>query len=392
MNTMVPKCRLLLLLAAVTAAAMLFGAGSSRTRYPKPDYVPLVQVIDYFDYAYQFNCTTGKLKVGKEEDWVIFMVGTHEVYHQDKLELLGKKVKFHQGQILVPSDGVDLIIRYLHKRRLEWVYREGSFSVADGREGRSRPQRPQSRERLYKNSDSDYQIHTIIIDPGHGGKDPGGIGIDGVMEKEVVLGVSKEIKNELARLYRNKEIIMTREDDRFVSLGERSQIANGVPPEKNPVLVSIHANVGLNEQAKGYETYFLSLEPFGEQARDVASMENSVLAFEIENYNQHLREIINRIVDIEYRRESMQMAGYIQEQLNVSIGKYTENRGVKSAFFYVLKEVKMPSVLVEIGFVTNKKETRNLMREDYQYKIARGIALGIDDFVDTFNRTRAFTR
>ena len=129
-----------------------------------------------------------------------------------------------------------------------------------------------------------------------------------------------------------------------------------------------------------------------EEARDVASMENSVLGFEIENYNEYLKQIINRIVDIEYRRESMKLAQYIQSGIEVSLGNETTSRGVKSAFFYVLKAVKMPSVLIEIGFVTNSRESQNLLNPQYTDKIANGIADGIVQFTEVFSESEGFTK
>ena len=121
-------------------------------------------------------------------------------------------------------------------------------------------------------------------------------------------------------------------------------------------------------------------------------MENSVLNFESENYNDYLKEIINRIVDLEYRRESIKLAEFIQNRLSGTVGLKSTDRGVKGAFFYVLKAAKMPAVLVEIGFVTNKEEALNMLKPDYQKRLAKGIAEGIGDFITTFRRTEGFTK
>ncbi len=205
------------------------------------------------------------------------------------------------------------------------------------------------------------------------------------------MGVAKELNRELKRRLRDKDILLIRRDDTFLSLEARGEVANSIDPEKNPLFISIHANVSFTPSTKGYESYFLSIDSSDEKARDVALRENSVLEFEVENYDDHLIEIINRIVDIQYRRESMLLAEYIQNGLEKKLGNDSENRGVKSAFFYVLKSSKMPAVLVEIGFVTNEREAINMLQKDYQRRLARGISDGIEDFINTFHKSNGFT-
>jgi N-acetylmuramoyl-L-alanine amidase len=184
---------------------------------------------------------------------------------------------------------------------------------------------------------------------------------------------------------------MTRSDDVFLTLEERGSIANDVDPTRNPIFISVHANVSFAEPTQGYETYYLSLEAVGEKARDVASRENSVLSFETEGESGYVEEIINRLVDIQYRRESMLLAEYIQGGLDRRVGAEGMNRGVKGAYFYVLKESKMPAVLVEIGFVTNREEALRLQEPDYQERIARGISDGIEAFLTAFEKSEGFT-
>ena len=203
--------------------------------------------------------------------------------------------------------------------------------------------------------------------------------------------MAEELKRELVKKIKGKKILITREKDRFVSLEERGKIANDTDPDENTIFISIHANASFNKNTFGYETYFLSLDPIDEAARDVASMENSVLIYETDNDSEYLTEIINRIVDVEYRRESIKLAESIQKSLRGTIGNDSADRGVKSAFFYVLKSSKMPAVLIEIGFLTNKDEALKMIQSDYQKRIARGIAEGINDFILLFRKTEGFT-
>ncbi len=374
------------------AVVFLFCSGAPSVE-ERPEYVPLTEVIEWFDFDYRFFSTTGALEIGKGDNKLTFLIETNEVHCADgRIIYLKERMILQGGQLLISADGVDLVIKHLLKRNFPWEYVDNTFIAYDGSR-EVKVSRPEQRGREpYVKRGYGYDIRTIIIDPGHGGKDPGGVGYNNIKEKDIVLDVGKELKRELKRRFRNREILITREEDTFVSLEDRGKIANSTAPRKNPIYISIHANISFTSNTQGYESYFLSLEPFNEDARDVASMENSVLEFEIENYNDYLREIINRIVDIEYRRESMHLAELIQKNMEMALGKESVNRGVKSAFFYVLKGVKMPSVLVEIGFVSNGEEALKMQKSEYKKRIAKGIADGIDEFITIFNKTDGFTK
>ncbi|HUT66312.1 MAG TPA: N-acetylmuramoyl-L-alanine amidase [Spirochaetota bacterium] len=378
-----------ILSAVLIASLLLFFAGMP-TQEDRPDLVPLADVVEQLELDYEFNTSTGILKVEKNGAALLFQLGTTEVNIPDgTVVFMKEKTQVSDAVLLIPAGGVDLVIRYIVKKPLKWGYEGGSFFTYQGK--RPVTERPQG-ERMPDRGPSGYEVKTIIIDPGHGGKDPGGIGHNNVKEKDIVLKVALELQRRLKKTLRGIDIIVTREDDTFISLEDRSRIANSTDPAKNPIYVSIHANVSFSDSTQGFESYFLTIEPVNEEARDVASMENSVLGFEIEDYNEYLKEIINRIVDIEYRRESMKLAQYIQSGIEGSLGNETTSRGVKSAFFYVLKAVKMPSVLIEIGFVTNSRETQNLLKPEYEGKIAKGIAQGIVEFTEVFSESEGFTR
>ncbi len=369
---------------------VLFSGTAGTGEAPRPEYVPAAGVVKSFGYDFEYNAASGTLEIRNNGSRALFVLGTNKVFINNNARFLQKKTVLKDGQFLIPADGVDIIIVYLARKRPSWQYANGVLTLR----GESTRIRDLSRQKKFGPGSRNYpyDIQVIVIDPGHGGKDPGGIGYNDIEEKDIVLEVSREIKKELQKKYRGKEIIMTRDKDVFVSLEERGEIANRIKPEKNPIFISVHANVSFKLDASGYESYFLSLTPFDEVAREVAQVENSVLNFEIEDHNEYIKEIINRIVDIEYRRESAKLAEFIQNRLNGTAGPKTKDRGVKGAFFYVLRAAKMPAVLVEIGFVTNKEEALNMQRSDYQKKLAKGITEGIGDFITTFNRTEAFTK
>jgi N-acetylmuramoyl-L-alanine amidase len=377
-----------LLAAVLVIFLLLFTAGMPPS--DRPSFVPLAPVAEELGLDVEFSATTGIIRLIGDDTALLFQIGSREAYLPDgTFVIMGEKTTLRGGELLLPAEGVDLAIRRILKRPLNWGY-EGArfFTYTGSRPVEARP-RPVGEE--FKRPGG-YKVRTVVIDAGHGGKDPGGIGYNDIYEKEIVLKVALELERELKRSLKGVEILMTRKDDCFLSLEERARIANSTDPAKNPIYVSIHANVSFSASTKGYESYYLSLEPVNEEAREVASRENSVLGFEIENYNDYLKEIINRIVDIEYRRESMKLAGLIQDGIENSVGKKSPNRGVKNAFFYVLKAVKMPSVLVEIGFVTNSEEAVRLREPEYERTIARGVAEGIVEFADLFSKTEGFTR
>jgi N-acetylmuramoyl-L-alanine amidase len=377
-------------LAVCTPAASLDAKNISASRIPGGP-VPARLVAERLGLRSEFNPASAVIELDRGGKTARVIPGSPFVYLGKKAEFLQASVVSEGGDVLLPPEAVDLIIGYFFEKPLRWSYEGGVFTVQEAPAPPARPSVPDQQGAKPSGGSRQFDVRAVVIDAGHGGKDPGGVGSGGVKEKDIVLGVALELQRELRKRLGDREIIVTRDKDVFLTLEERSEIANRIEPEKNPLFVSIHANVSLDVKADGFESYFLSLDSYDETAREVASMENSVLSFEMDNYGSYLKDIINRILDIEYRRESNVLAGNIQNGLSVSMGR-EKDRGVKSAFFYVLKAVKMPSVLVEIGFVTNREEVKKMLTPEYRKRIAKGIAEGVDDFVNTFRRTEGFTK
>lgn len=236
---------------------------------------------------------------------------------------------------------------------------------------------------------SPFKIGAILIDPGHGGKDPGAVGtfkIDGktvrVQEKDAVLSVGKMLYDELKCAYPNKQIIMTRNSDKYLTLGERTDIANGVKlAEKEAVLyVSIHANASLDKKASGYEVWYLS-PGYRRTVIDKAAADN----------DKSLFPILNSMMEEEYTTESILMSKFIMDGLTSQIGSSAKARGIKAEEWFVVRNTNMPAVLIEIGFVTNEKEALNLRNPEHLKKTSLGIYNGIQAFVTHFERSRGFT-
>ena len=216
-----------------------------------------------------------------------------------------------------------------------------------------------------------YIFDTVIIDPGHGGKDPGAIA-NGFREKDITLSIAHKIGDKLEKTL-GVNVIYTREEDVFLSLKSRTEIAN---INNGDVFLSIHANsIENSPSTKGFETYLLRPGKT-KDAIDIALRENSVIKeFEnnINNYNTGSEFILASMEQNAYVKESEFLAREIQYQLSNSLKNKKLNRGIKQAGFQVLVGASMPNVLIEVGFLTNTTEAQNLSSKKYQDKIAQGI-------------------
>ncbi|MDP2682855.1 MAG: N-acetylmuramoyl-L-alanine amidase [Deltaproteobacteria bacterium] len=219
------------------------------------------------------------------------------------------------------------------------------------------------------------KIKRIVIDAGHGGKDPGAIGKNGLREKDVVLKIVKGLKESLAK-ETGVEIIMTRDDDRFIELEERTAIAN---TKEADIFISVHANASFNRKARGVETYFLNLTNDARAIR-VAARENAVSTKKMSD----LQYILNDLMKTAKTNESSRLAAAVQGSLVSNLKtKYSDikGNGVKGAPFYVLVGTHMPSILVEVSFISNPTEEKRLADNGYIQEIVAGITSGVNRYV-----------
>ncbi len=223
-------------------------------------------------------------------------------------------------------------------------------------------------------------IKRIVIDPGHGGRDPGAIGPSGVMEKDVVLKVAKRLRKKLER--RGYKVFLTRERDIYLPLEERTAIAN---TKKADLFVSIHANASRKRGARGIETYILNF-PSDEEAMELAARENAVSTKRLTDLQIILFDLmLNAKVN-----ESSRLAHHVQQSMSHSLnhGKSSpRDRGVKQAPFYVLMGARMPAILAEVSFISNRREERRLKSRKHLDKIAAAIAEGLNGYVEETRAT-----
>jgi len=230
------------------------------------------------------------------------------------------------------------------------------------------------------------KIGRIVIDPGHGGHDTGTIGPTGLEEKDVVLDVGLKLKK-LLEASTGCEVIMTRSDDTFIPLEERTAIAN----EKGADLfISIHANASPDKSARGIETYYLNFTS-NPDALEVAAREN---ASSQEAVHQ-LQDLIKKIALTEKIEESQDFAHQFQREVYTRVTKVSgaqRDRGIKKAPFVVLIGANMPSVLAEISFLTNPRDEHLMRRSDYREKIASALYEGILGYVKNLGEVRTAQR
>ncbi len=212
-------------------------------------------------------------------------------------------------------------------------------------------------------------IRKIIVDAGHGGKDPGAIGVGGLREKDVTLAVAKKLAAKLKR--DSFEVVLTRSRDIFLPLEERTAIAN---TKRGDVFVSIHVNASKSPEKNGVETYILDLTDDEESMR-LAARENATSAAGMSDLHDILAGLLNN-TKIE---ESSLLARAVQESM--TRGLRLQDRGVRKAPFYVLSGALMPAILAEVSFLTNPVEAGKLRDDRYLEVIAGQLAAGLTEYV-----------
>ena len=233
------------------------------------------------------------------------------------------------------------------------------------------PAEPTSEGRFPLSRQLGLEARRVIIDPGHGGHDPGAMK-NGLREKELVLDISRRVAKFL-EADGGYEVILTRNADVFVPLEERTAIANSRGAD---LFISIHANSSRNRRARGLETYYLNLATSPE-AEETAARENAISTRRM----TELQELLSQIMNNSKIAESREFAHYVQDSIVDAVVKNgrqrTRDLGVKTAPFYVLLGANMPSVLVEVSFVSNPDDAKLLSSSDFRHQIAKSIAKGI---------------
>lgn len=255
----------------------------------------------------------------------------------------------------------------------------GQWSAGNARE------QSESYMRIRENLNFD----TVVIDAGHGGKDPGAIGYNGLREKEVTLSVALKVGEYIEKNMPEVDVVYTRDDDRFLELEERGSVANR---SRGDLFVSIHSNSFSNRNVRGSEVYFMGLAKT-DTALEVMKRENSVVHLESGNGVEQLTEedlLIYELANAGNLTISERIAGMMEHQFRERAQRHS--RGVKQAQFVVLYHASMPALLVELGYISNPDEARFLGSEYGQTIVASAIFRAIRDYKVEYDNGRNLTR
>ncbi|MCH7589468.1 N-acetylmuramoyl-L-alanine amidase [PVC group bacterium] len=319
--------------------------------------------------TYMFDSSTGLVRFESGDIMIRALVGFEDIIINGRLYSMDEAFGMSDGKVRVPSDFLALYRKITKKRKRKF-------------------RRDVSEKRVIVKKA--VGLKKIVLDPGHGDHNFGAVGRRGTKEKNVVLDIALHLKKLLKS--QGKELVMTRNRDVFVKLSERARIANKFQTD---FFVSIHANASKNRGANGVEVYYLS-QKTDDYSRAVTAMENQSFDLKQEEKEGLLasskgtEQIVKELKFTEFRKESIDMAASIQKELARVVK--TKNRGVKSANFYVLRKVNSPSVLVEVGFLTNPGEERKLATKSYRKIVAQAIYRGIMNYDRIYERSEGFTK
>ncbi len=325
-------------------------------------YVELEQAKNTLDASLYFEPLSGELLFSKNELSASLSLDSSLLFYSDaSCIFLKNPPKKEGGKILISKESMQELKKFFN-------IREKREKIEGGKESFG------------------YTVGAILIDPGHGGKDPGCVGSyteNGknkiVYEKDIALSVSLNLYNKLKKTYPDKNIQLTRNGDYYPTVPERVKKANSIKVKKNEAIlyISIHANASLNNRAQGFEVWYLPPE----YRRNV---------LEKNEETKEIHTILNSMMEEEYTMESILMSKYVLDGLNREIGDVSRNRGIKEEEYIVVKNVKMPSILVELGFVTNKEEAKRLCTPSYLEKCTQGIYSGLVSFIHQFESSSGF--
>lgn len=231
------------------------------------------------------------------------------------------------------------------------------------------------------------RFDTVVLDAGHGGDDHGAEGASGLREKDLVLDVVRRLRARLEK--QSLRVVLTRDGDAYVPLEERTAIANR---SGGDLFVSVHANAAAARAARGVEIFFAALEASDEATRQLAERENAAFREATQAVAEDpLASILGDLAAADQMRESDEFARFAHARV-AGLDAKVPSRGVKQAPFVVLMGVQMPAALVEIGFITNPKEERELADDAHRERVAEALATAITDFAGRYDARRGVDR
>ena len=373
------------------------------------DYVSLADIKNLLNIPVSWDAVTQRVVFKTKRGKISLLINNSRLIINEKIRYLTYPPRFLNGGIIVPMQFLTDLLPEILDYRINWeipkhrldiqtkdtviIGEEEDYTRVELSSHQFKKQDMDKtgrylRKKRKTSTSASYRIDLVVIDPGHGGRDPGAIGRKGLKEKDVVL----DIANRVARKLKKKgiRVILTRAKDNFIPLNERTAIANR---NRADLFLSIHANAAFTRRASGFETFYVS-EAVDDHARAVAATENSVLELERATSRGKLDDTLHAILwDLaytEFRVESIEWGELLMRELAKNIRG--ENRGVKPGPFYVLKGAQMPSLLVEVGFISNVVEESRLRKASHREKIAKALVDSILRYKKVYEKKAGFTR
>lgn len=327
------------------------------TLFNNVQYIPLSRFSNYYSLDLDWDLVSQRIELQKDGTSIVMRPNSNFILLNGQAITMEHPVEYKDGLAYIPAESA----AYISEKIFELP---------------KKPVLPPKRR----------TINIVVIDPGHGGKDPGAIGRFGTREKNVALDISRRLKRHLEE--NGLKVYLTRDKDVFIPLYKRAKIAES---KNADLFISVHANASRHRRAKGFEVYYLS-EATDDNARALAAAENASLEFEEGSIGRDKSPITTvwHMKLQESRRQSKDLAYSICNITSDSLRM--RNRGVKGARFAVLKGATMPAVLVEAGFLTNRREESKLKRTSFRDKIAGAVSRSIVRYKSEYERTDGFSR
>lgn len=363
-------------------------------------YLFLSEVLNKLEVSINFDNETGLIELKKNSKSILMLLNSSYIKCSDEIIYLNDFVRFSNGEILLPYEFARLITDYFLFDKVSYkkddffynsyvddkqINEKANDKVVKQEDKKSVPDLSVNvnvKDRYIYDRENKSRINALIIDAGHGGHDPGAIGPTGVQEKDVTLKIALIVKKFLSEKYPDKQIVLTREKDEYISLEKRSQIANWVFNSYGPsIFLSIHTNASKSPKSYGFETWYL-----------VEEYRRKIVKNGLVSTDADVENVLNSMLNDAIYNESKYLANKIQYYLNKRIGYVSLDRGIKEETYFVIKKSIMPAVLVEVGFISNKYEEIRLTKEQYLNNIAYAIVNGIADFIDLYEKNNGYTR
>ncbi len=314
-------------------------------------YYPLVSLCDFRGVDIKYDTLIRTAYLSKDSKYVNLRAGDSLVLVNDNIMHLNSPIDIYQGTVVVPKQFKEQVFDILFP----------PLSVAISTHRRI--------------GQGKINLNKVVIDAGHGGNDPGAIGKNGLREKDVNLDIARKLSD----LLRAEGVytVLTRSNDRFIPLSTRVNIANKSGAD---LFISIHSNANRSRNASGFEVYYVA-PSISDSKRAYMTARSASLHLKdavFANNSQDLHAIIWDMIYTNSRAESIELAHSLCKSMVCSID--TNILGIKGARFQVLKGVRTPGILIEVGFVSNLNEEKLLRTSAYRQRLAEGILEGVRDY------------